>query len=242
MEVFIYALRDPQTEAIRYVGKTINTKKRLTAHINEKGERRKNRWLRSLNCEPTLYILEKTSHQDWKNRERWWIKYCREMGCDLTNHTDGVDGLHGASLETRAKLSVLMTQRMSDHSFRVRIFTPERARRISLALKGKKKAAEHVAKLPQNRIGRTLTEEHRAKLSRNASGHRWSGSDALLLSQMNRGNKHGIGNRSRSGMRNSLEMNAKIALFQKGKPKTLQQRQRMSEARKSWWERNKNVA
>lgn len=240
-KVFIYGLVDPRSDLIRYVGKSGNIKRRLKAHKNEKGERRKNRWVRllkSIGLEPEIKVLEQADENTWQERERWWIKDFREKGYDLLNHTDGGEGLTGASIETSQKISNVVKKRMNDPEFREKIFTPERSLKISIALTGLKKSAEHVAKLPQNQKGRKLTEEHKEKIRKNARGHRWTKEDV----PDNHGNKFGLGNKSRTGQKLSPETKEKIAKFQRGKPKSISQRKKMSDARKIWWEnRKKNV-
>jgi hypothetical protein len=245
VSVFIYALCDPRDGAIRYVGKTNNLARRLKNHRNEKKEFHKSHWLKlltSLQLNPIIRILEETCESCWRDRERWWIKHCREIGCDLTNHTDGGDGVSGLDAEARKKVSKATTIRMNDPEFRRKIFTPIRAAKISQALSGKPKSPEHVAKLIQNHRGWKHREDSKAKIS-----------NALLGNQYRTGIPHteatiailrdkNLGNKSRTGMNNSPEMNAKISAFQKGRPKTALQRKRMSEARRLWWERKRNVA
>jgi hypothetical protein len=55
--------------------------------------------------------------------------------------------------------------------------------------------------------------------------------------EIRKGNKFGIGNKSRSGQNNSSEMNDKISASQKGRSKSEEQRRKMSLARAEWWRR-----
>jgi group I intron endonuclease len=241
-EVFIYALYDPRDGTLRYVGKSKNLARRMKNHRNEKGERRKNRWFRlliSLGLEPKIAVLEQVPETTWQERECWWIKHFRENGCDLLNHTDGGEGLNGASAETRAKMSASIKKRLSDPVFRARMYTKERALKISASLRGKKKSAEHTAKMRQNNTGRKLTEQHKAKIRLNARGHRWTKEDGKRIAQENLGNRYGIGNKSNTGRKSSEIKKLRIAEFQRGKPKTVLTRQRMSATRKIWWEKRK---
>src|SRR5437660_1595370 len=100
----IYALCEPDTKAVRYVGKADSVKARLKNHKNEKRTTRKCRWLASLHrrgLAPVVILLEEVADDSWQTAERRWIAYFRERGCDLCNHTDGGEGLCGASEETR---------------------------------------------------------------------------------------------------------------------------------------------
>jgi hypothetical protein len=88
---FIYALVDPRTKQIRYVGKADNPYERLVDHLREKGALDKNKWIYDLLAEgqqPELRILEEVSMHPpymWQERERWWIFHLRRQGTQLTN-------------------------------------------------------------------------------------------------------------------------------------------------------------
>ena len=79
--VSIYALRDPRTQEVRYIGKTIHSVSgRLRKHIGlaRNGHRdHKYNWMRQLlvlGLEPVLDILELVSPDaDWEESEMWWI-------------------------------------------------------------------------------------------------------------------------------------------------------------------------
>jgi len=86
---YIYVLVDPNTDDIRYVGKSKNPQTRMTDHINGHGRgAKKYMWVDSLvenNQKPLLRILEKCDESEVRERERYWIKYFNNMGFDLTN-------------------------------------------------------------------------------------------------------------------------------------------------------------
>jgi hypothetical protein len=101
---FIYVLKDPTDSQIRYVGKTEKTlETRLSGHISEAKRRKvlchKNNWVYSLllkGLRPIIQLIETVPYdQDWQEREKYWIKYYRELGYDLTNSTDGGIGTSG---------------------------------------------------------------------------------------------------------------------------------------------------
>ncbi len=94
----IYALTDPTTKEIRYIGKAMDANYRFKKHIEEskrKATSHKHKWLRSLFAEnkiPELLILDTVFTADANFWERFYILEYRKLGCKLTNHTDGGDG------------------------------------------------------------------------------------------------------------------------------------------------------
>jgi GIY-YIG catalytic domain len=74
--VYIYALRDPRTQAVRYIGSTKDPKARLAGHCNAPGTAGLEQWvgdLREAEMYPKLYILEETTEEVRYNREKAWI-------------------------------------------------------------------------------------------------------------------------------------------------------------------------
>lgn len=106
--IFIYALTDPETGAIRYIGKSIRPYQRLTNHCNEQARCHRTNWIRSLRSRglrPALVILETLPPgADWQSAERRWIAHGREQGWPLTNSTSGGDGVPDLSPESRARI------------------------------------------------------------------------------------------------------------------------------------------
>lgn len=79
--IFIYLLRDPRDERVRYVGKTNNPKKRKVTHFSQSmlaHGAAKTRWvleLRSLGLRPIFEIIETCTKETWRERERYWIAH-----------------------------------------------------------------------------------------------------------------------------------------------------------------------
>lgn len=150
----IYALVDPRSGNVRYVGKSINVGERVKWHMRDRSSTRKGRWLRQLGAaglQPQVLILE-TGTGDWQEAERRWIAH-HALVYDLTNLTLGGEGLIDPSPETRAKIAAAQRARWASNREALIVVSrsPQRRAAISAALKGLKKAPEHVAKLPQNR-------------------------------------------------------------------------------------------
>lgn len=100
----IYALCDPRTGAVRYVGKTVQpTLRRLVYHVHaaRRGTRHLpiSRWVWKLlkrKQRPTILEIESVlPGGDWASRERYWIASYRAAGAKLLNLTDGGEGLAG---------------------------------------------------------------------------------------------------------------------------------------------------
>lgn len=236
-EVFIYALCTPIISDVRYVGKSIHPDQRLQEHLKEKGNTRKCRWVHSLDRAPILKILEAVAEGNWEEAERRQIRLHREAGCDLTNHTDGGDGRTAFLPEERIAQGIIQRERLKDPEYRKKVFTPERAANISKSLAGKPKSSEHVAHLPQNNKGFKQSAESCARKSIASTGRKQTEKWKSLMVEIRKGNKFGIGNKSRSGQNNSSEMNDKISASQKGRSKSEEQRRKMSLARAEWWRR-----
>jgi hypothetical protein len=119
-ETKIYVLRDPRTNAIRYVGKTVRSLvRRLSAHILRSGEKRTHRdcWIAGLlmaGLKPVIEPID-VAGDDWAEKERFWIAHFRAAGCDLTNQTDGGEGTPGLEVPAhlRAQISAQQSARMT---------------------------------------------------------------------------------------------------------------------------------
>lgn len=115
---FIYALCDPQTFDVRYVGKADNPYKRYYQHLIDKDKHsiHKINWIQSLlkkGLLPIQQILEECDESIWEERERDWIAFYKKIGAPLTNGTDGGKGNQGIiySNVTRKKLSEVAKKR-----------------------------------------------------------------------------------------------------------------------------------
>ncbi len=150
MNVTIYALCCPSSGEARYVGKTIDTKTRLRAHMSEKMNSYKKNWITSLakkNLLPVFKSLEvilDSNDLDWQERERWWIAKMREDGHRLTNLEDG--GVGGKILHEETKT------------------------KISLANKGRKPSPQTVEASVAARKGKKMSQETRDKMSKSHKG------------------------------------------------------------------------
>lgn len=98
----IYALCDPDTHQIRYVGKSVRLYKRLCAHVSRSRTKvtkcHSSCWIRGLLDQgklPVISILETIPVEvsdSWEDRETYWISRLRAEGHDLTNISEGGEG------------------------------------------------------------------------------------------------------------------------------------------------------
>jgi len=91
---YIYALKDPRSKEIRYIGKTSYLKERYDAHIYDydRINQHKSHWIDSLKgagLQPEIEVLETVECHKWEEAERKWIKYAQEQGWPLTNIDSG---------------------------------------------------------------------------------------------------------------------------------------------------------
>lgn len=90
----IYALCDPDTNEVRYIGQTSwKLETRVTAHVRDsrngkETNAQKREWLESLSTNrkgPLAKILERCDPQMANERERWWIDHYRDERASLLN-------------------------------------------------------------------------------------------------------------------------------------------------------------
>lgn len=172
---FIYALLDPRTNAIRYVGKADDPHRRWRRHCTETGRTHRHWWIAQLCAtghKPTLRILEEVPCSEWIQREVWWIAHLRQNGCDLTNHCAGGNGAPGISPSsaTREKIRAGVVRAWQ-----------ENPRTMS---------AEHKAAFVSSRAGAIVSEETRAKIRARITGYVRSTETRQRISEAKRGKPH----------------------------------------------------
>lgn len=169
---FIYCLRDPETQLIRYVGKANDPQIRLVRHLREKYKSYKNAWLTSLKARglvPELEIIEEVLVSQWQTRERYWIAYYREQGVPLTNDTDGGDGVHGRkrTLEEKARIGAASKGNQYGKGHKP---TPQTTAKRSASLKGHLVSPVTAEKIAASKRGKSPSDETRAKISATLTG------------------------------------------------------------------------
>ena len=243
METSIYALIDPRTNLVRYVGKSQNPATRLRRHIHEanKGNTtHKCCWIASLlhlNLKPILSILEVCEHAVWKEREIYWIAFYRELGADLTNCKDGGDGIEPTP-EVRAKMSAARkgkvpankNKRASEET-RAKLSAAAKARHErdrEYCLANVQKMWMAHAEKSRGKPGRKKSDEEKAKISASligntrTRGHKYTEEQRAKMSEAHKG-KHNF----------TEEQRAKISAAHKGRKHSDESRRKMSEAQRN---------
>src|SRR5258706_3676955 len=179
---YIYALADPETGQVRYVGKADKPASRLRNHLTPRHlahRTKKNSWLKGLlakGLRPELVIVDCVEADHWEEVERGWIAYYLADGCDLTNGTEGGDGLYNPTPDVRAKMATMAGKTPWNKG---RKLTPAQCANNARAMLGKpgywtgKRLPPHVvAQMSERRRGATswnkgvpLSEDRRNKLS-----------------------------------------------------------------------------
>ena len=93
---YIYGLVDPVSLLVRYIGKAVNPRLRLVAHLKEIGNSKKCKWIAELarnEQKPMMVILEETNFEQVMAMESKWIGMAIGFGWELVN-TIGVPDDH----------------------------------------------------------------------------------------------------------------------------------------------------
>ena len=146
----IYALQDPITFELRYIGKSGSGLSRPKAHTLpsylSKDDTHKGRWIKQLinnGFKPIIKVIQNlNNHSELVQAEIYWIQYFKDLGCPLTNSTKGGIGRLGLphTEETKKKIGLGQKNRKSyprgkDHVCFGRKLTDEFKTKISKATK-----------------------------------------------------------------------------------------------------------
>jgi hypothetical protein len=213
---FIYALLDPRTREIRYIGKADDPELRFKLHIiRSKDERNhKANWIRLLlaqGLKPILKIVDEVLRSEWQAAECAYVAFYRDdLGCDLANSTPGGDGFGkgkehprfgkpGKPMSDKARIA-LRQSRLG------KPLSPETRAKLSALNKGK----------PSPHRGKKMSDAARENM-RIAGKNRKPPSDETRakLSIANKGEKNGF-----FGKKHSPETSAKmsVAASKRGPP------------------------
>lgn len=177
---FIYALCEPDTGEVRYVGKADDPKRRLNSHHSDVRRSHRASWIKGLKLRgllPRMELLLEVQKSDWQYWEREMILMFRESGCDLVNSTEGGDGVENPSKETRERMAAAKLGKLQ---------SLETRRKRSLATKGRKKSDEHKHKIAialignkngignTGNLGGTISEKHKQSISESGLGRVFS--------------------------------------------------------------------
>lgn len=92
--IYIYALKDPRDDAVRYIGQSRDPQQRLSQHkADGSGNSKKSRWIRELRARgqsPILEVIEEATESEKHQRELWWIYEYLSKDADLTNNNTDI--------------------------------------------------------------------------------------------------------------------------------------------------------
>jgi hypothetical protein len=88
---FIYKLIDPNTNEVKYIGKSDHPRKRLDYHLRTSIDTSeiKKCWINSLlrnSQKPLMEIIEEVSYNEWMEKEEYWIRHYAKTN-ELVNTT-----------------------------------------------------------------------------------------------------------------------------------------------------------
>ena len=224
----IYALSDPQSGEVRYVGWTINLRQRLRDHLKPSriaGTQHRDKWIASLisrGLTPAVAILEEDVGGGWAEAERRWIAHYRAASPNMTNHTDGGEGALGRAHSKEAR------QRMSEKR------------------KGRKPSPKAIEATKALHSGVPLAFEHRAKISAALSGRRMTAEHKAAISAARVGMK--ISEEGRAKLRVAARARQPIMISERGKEairiaaQRPERRAKIAAAKKLWWDQKKGLA
>lgn len=88
MQNIIYGLRDPTTDEYKYIGKTNVGISRAKSHLTYSHNLGVNIWineLREKSLSPIIDILENCEEETLLEKEKFWISFYKNSGCNLLN-------------------------------------------------------------------------------------------------------------------------------------------------------------
>lgn len=166
--VTIYALKDPETRKIRYVGQTVAPKKRLRQHLLDKCRCHRTNWIAELKSRglvpefEALFGVPDSEAAEWEIRT---IASAKNLGLDLVNQTIG-----GAAPMTGKKHTAETLVLLSINA-RGRKKTEATRAKLSAALKGVPKSPQHCLSMSRARTGvPNCSEEKKVRQSEEMTG------------------------------------------------------------------------
>jgi len=211
---FIYALKDPNTSEIRYIGKADDPVKRFGQHqklaISGKKKSHVYNWFRACSGVPVLEVMAEVPKSCWQFFEQATILDAREAGQHLVNISKGGDGGghpgFKLSPETRVKMSAASAGKPKSDSHRAHISDGQRGRVHPPDIRAKMKAnhADFSGEKNPN-FGKLLSSDTRAKIRAAKLGKKQSPEACARVSASL------LGNTRRRGKKQSPEACAKIS-------------------------------
>lgn len=169
--MIVYALADPETREVRYVGETARALAQRVAQ-HRKTSRSKttppvNAWLRGLGVAPLAIEIESHVNEcEMHDAEAYWIEQFRAMGARLLNIAPGGLARSGFRHTEEQKAKWRAQRRGENASHYGRRHSEETKARLSAM------ASERVALYGNPNVGRQASEETRSRISAGRKGIR----------------------------------------------------------------------
>lgn len=181
----IYALIDPRTDAVRYIGKADDLEWRYRCHLNDRHKSAKSMWVKKLlglGLYPQMRCLASIPSWMWQEAEEFYIALYRAAGVPLLNLTAGGEGSNGYEPTPEARKNIsesakkrgvsrehldYMTARAAKcNRGKMKPCAPEIRAKIAASLRGRKLSPEAVAKKSASLKAFYKTPEGKASLAR----------------------------------------------------------------------------
>ena len=184
----IYALKDPETQEVRYIGWTAKgTARRLSNHISEAltspPVTHKRRWILSLlkkGVRPATEVLESGFGNSWEEAECRWIAIFKSRGARLVNGTAGGQG--GFDRGTPEERSASAKKAAANRTPENRSEGVRKANAVRTA--EQRKAISKIANSKQTRELRVLSGKKAAPIISAKAKQRWSKISAQQRTEM----------------------------------------------------------
>ena len=188
----VYGLIDPRTNELRYIGKSSRGLKRPKLHRQPKyriGKTHRRMWLMSMwednETVPSVLVLKECqSESEALEQEVILIAFFKQTGIDLTNGTDGGDGISGHKMteDTRAKMSksklgVKFSPEHCSNMGKAKLgkkHTVEAREHMRIAHLGQKPSPKAIEKSLQAHLGSKMSPEAKEKMRKAKIGNTWN--------------------------------------------------------------------
>jgi hypothetical protein len=151
--IYIYTLKDPLSDDVKYCGKTNNIKVRLSGHLKDKRyNKEKCQWItyfKLKGLKPILEVIDIVDDDNWDFWEKYWISQLKTWGFDLFNKTDG-----GEYSVTGFRHTEEAKKKISDSQIGKKL-NIEWRKNISNGKKGIKFSDNHLKNLSLSHIGQS---------------------------------------------------------------------------------------
>jgi len=159
-KVIIYALSDPDSGEVKYIGQTSKTlNERMRIHLKDARSKKNNKrtaWIKSIVKRgkiPSIEIIDEVSEDSWQFWEMYWIEQFKVWGFNLKNGTAGGDGIKGYIYTEEDKKKM-----------RGRVVSDESRSKMSKSKKGKPCPWNKVYGEGHHRFGIKHSEETKDKM------------------------------------------------------------------------------